>query len=69
VLRPGQAHEPARRARREIEPFLDIALEALDPEFPVELAVDDLPQNPPDLEVHLLEERHGRAQTAVEFAG
>jgi hypothetical protein len=68
VLGPGQAHEPARRARREIEPFLDVALEALEPELPVELALDDLAQDPPDLEVHLLQEGHRRAQAAVELA-
>jgi hypothetical protein len=69
VLGPGQAHRPSRRARREIEPLLHVALEALKAELPVEPALPHLAQDAPDLEVHLLKERHGRTQAAVELAG
>jgi hypothetical protein len=67
-LRPRQAHEPARGARGEVEPLLDVALEALEAELSVELAIDHLLEHASNLQIHLLKERNGPPETAVQPA-
>jgi len=67
LRRPRQPHEPPRRARREIQALHHVVLEAPEAELAMEAALQDLAQDPADLEVDALEERNGRAESAVEL--
>jgi hypothetical protein len=69
VLGVGQGYEPPRGARRQVEPLLGEAREALEAQLDEEPTLLDLPQDAAGLEVDILEERSGRAEPAAQLAG
>jgi hypothetical protein len=66
-LGAGQRRQATRGAGREIQALGPVALEALEAQLAVEPAPLHLREHAADLEIHVLEERTGRPQPAVDL--